>query len=48
MKVEIDNLITVANYARKQKQSVQWIYKLIERHDLKHIIIDGVIFIITK
>lgn len=41
----MDKLITISNYARKINKSVQWVYQLGQRRDIKIIEIDGVKFV---
>lgn len=41
----LDKLITVRNYAKKIDKSVQWVYELGRRRDIKIIKIDGVKFV---
>jgi hypothetical protein len=48
MKVEINNLHTVKNYAGKHNFSTSYIYKLIRENKLKSVEIDGVQFIDIK
>jgi len=42
----LDKLMTVRNYAKKIDKSVQWVYQLGQRRDIKIIEIDGVKFVI--
>ena len=48
MKVEIDNLQTVKNYAADLNFSTSYIYKLIRENKLEAVEIDGVQFINIK
>ena len=41
----LDKLMTVRNYAKKIDKSVQWVYELGRKRDIKIIIIDGVKFV---
>jgi len=45
MSIDISKLITVANYARKIKKSVTWVYRLGERKEIDIIEIDGKKFV---
>lgn len=45
MKVEIDNLKTVGNYAKKVKRNRSRIYQKINEGNLPTVVIDGVIFV---
>lgn len=47
VKVEINNLLTVKNYAMKEKITPAYIYKLIKEEKMQAFIIDGVQFIDT-
>ena len=43
-----ENLVKISTYAKKIDKSVQWVYQLIEKGELKIREIDGVKFIIIK
>ncbi len=45
MKIEIDNLIGVGNYAKQNNVSTAYIYKIIKEEKLPSIKIDEVFFI---
>lgn len=45
MRVEIEKLTTIKNYASKFKVTTSYIYKLIKESRIIPIIIDGVLFI---
>ncbi len=45
MKVEVDNLITIKNYALKENVTTSYIYKLIKEHKMSSFVIDGMQFI---
>jgi len=45
MKIEIKNLLTIKNYALKEKVTSAYIYKLIKENKLDVVHIDGVFFI---
>ena len=45
MKIETDNLKTVGNYAKKINRNRSRVYQMIDEGKVKHIEIDGVIFI---
>lgn len=47
MKVSIEKLMTVKNYAMRLKVTPSYIYKLIRESKMTAIIIDGVFFIDT-
>lgn len=47
MKVEIDNLKTIKNYADSNKVTTSYIYKLFREKKMKPVMIDGVKFIDT-
>lgn len=48
MKIETDHLLTVKNYAKKEKVAPTYIYRLIRNGTMKGVLIDGVLFIDTK
>ena len=48
MKVMIHNLMTIKNYALKQKVTPSYIYKLVKEGKMKVVSIDGVQFIDTS
>jgi len=45
MKVEVTNLMTIKNYATKEKVTTSYIYKLIKEHKMNSFSIDGMQFI---
>lgn len=45
MKVEINNLITIKNYAGKENVTTSYIYKLIKEGKMNSFQIDGIQFI---
>ena len=47
MKVEIKNLMTIKNFAMKEKVTASYIYKLIKEQKMQSMEIDGVQFIDT-
>lgn len=49
MKIEIDNLRTIKNYANSKGWTTSYIYKMIKENKIMPVIIDGVKYIdITK
>ncbi len=44
---ETDKLVRVKTYADTIGKSVTWVYKLIEKGELKTKEIDGIVFIVT-
>ncbi len=48
MKIETDDYIKASTYAKLIGKTARWVYKLIERNELNHIEIDGVLFIKIK
>lgn len=45
MKVEIKDMLTIKNYAKKWDVTTSYIYKLVNQGDLTTVVIDGVQFI---
>ena len=45
MKVEITNLMTVKNYAKREDVTTSYIYKLIKEGKMSSFVIDGMQFI---
>lgn len=45
MKINIENLITISNYAKLKNLSRQHVYRLIENGELTLVKIDGISFI---
>lgn len=45
MKIELNNLMTVKNYARREGVTPAYIYKLIKQSRMESLSIDGVQFI---
>lgn len=48
MKIDISNLMTIRNYAVKERVTVQYIYKLIRQGKMESLLIDGVQFVDAK
>lgn len=48
MEKTIDNLITVANYAKSKNVTPTWIYRLAKNGKVEIVEIDGVKFVKTK
>jgi excisionase family DNA binding protein len=45
MKIEISNLMTVKNYAKRENVTTSYIYKLIKEGKMSSFVIDGMQFI---
>lgn len=45
MKINLENLITISNYAKLKSLSRQHVYRLIESNELTLVKIDGISFI---
>jgi hypothetical protein len=45
MKVEVSNLMTVKNYAKREDVTTSYIYKLIKERKMSSFVIDGMQFI---
>lgn len=41
----MENLVRVSNYAKKINKSVQWVYELAKKNEIKIVEIDGVKFV---
>lgn len=45
MKIELENLLTINNYSKRQGVTTSYIYKLIKQNKITPVIINGVKFI---